>query len=71
MALLGTVEDILKLLSSLSIEVDLWKAQNTCFSIGRGPHKEIDERAEKGDDGARSLNEVFHQVCSHIRVNIP
>jgi len=71
MALLGTVEDILKLLNSLSIEVDLWNAQNTCFSIGKGPHKEIDERTETGDDAAKSLNEVFHKVCSHLRVNIP
>jgi hypothetical protein len=70
-ALLEKVAEVLKLLNSLSIEVNLWKAQNTCFSIGRGPHKEIDERAEKGDDAAKSLNEMFHQVCSHLKVNMP
>jgi alpha-amylase/alpha-mannosidase (GH57 family) len=71
MALLQKVEDVLKFLNLLSIEVEQWKAQNICFSIGRGVHKEIHERAEKGDDTAKSLNEVFHQVCSHLKVNIP
>jgi alpha-amylase/alpha-mannosidase (GH57 family) len=70
-SLFEKVEKALKLLQSLSIELDLWRAQNACFSIGRGPHKEIDERAEKGDNAAKSLNEVFHKVCSHLGVNIP
>jgi alpha-amylase/alpha-mannosidase (GH57 family) len=69
--LLEDIEKALDLLNSLSIEVDLWKAQNTCFSIARGPHREIDERAERGDEAGKSLNEVFHKVCSHLRVNIP
>jgi len=71
-ALLGKIEAVLRLLDSLSVDLNLWKAQNTCFSVGRGElHREMDESVEKGDDAAKSWNEVFHQVCSYLNVNIP
>jgi hypothetical protein len=68
MALLGKVEVVLKLLNSLSIEVDLWKAQNVCFSIGKGQLKEMKARVEKGDDSARAWVETYRQLCSHLHV---
>jgi alpha-amylase/alpha-mannosidase (GH57 family) len=70
MALLEKVEDILRLLNSLSIEADLWRAQNACFSIGKGLGREMKERMEKGDDAARPWVETFDQLCSHLRVSI-
>jgi hypothetical protein len=70
MALLGKVEEALNLLNSLSVEVDLWKTQNTCFSIGKALGKEMKERVEKGDDSARSWIETFRQLCSHLHVNV-
>jgi alpha-amylase/alpha-mannosidase (GH57 family) len=70
-ALLGKVEVVLKLLNSLSIEVDLWKAQNACFSIGKGLHMEMHEREKKGDDAAKAWNELFHRLCSYLKANIP
>jgi alpha-amylase/alpha-mannosidase (GH57 family) len=70
MALLGRVEDVLKLLNSLSIEVDLWKAQNICFSIGKALGKEMNERVEKGDDSARTWVETYRQLCAHLHVKV-
>lgn len=70
MALLGRVEDVLKLLNSLSIEVDLWKAQNWCFSIAKGQFKEMKERVEKGDESARSWVETYGRLCAHLHVKV-
>jgi alpha-amylase/alpha-mannosidase (GH57 family) len=70
LALLGKVEVVLKLLNSLSVEVDLWKAQNTCFSIGKALGKEMKERVEKGDDSARAWVETYRQLCSHLHVKV-
>jgi alpha-amylase/alpha-mannosidase (GH57 family) len=69
-SLFEKVEKALKLLQSFSIELDLWKAQNTCFSIGKGQFKEMKERLERGDDSARSWIETFGQLCSHLDVNV-
>jgi hypothetical protein len=66
----GKVEVVLKLLNSLSIEVDLWKAQNICFSIGKGLDKQMSERAEKGDNSARRWIETYRELCSHLHVKL-
>jgi hypothetical protein len=70
LALLGKVEVVLKLLNSLSVELDLWKAQNTCFSIGKALGKEMKERVEKGEDSARAWVETYRQLCSHLHVKV-
>jgi hypothetical protein len=69
-SLFEKVEKALKLLQSFSIELDLWRAQNACFSIGKGQFKEMNERLEKGDDSARPWVETFRQLCSHLHVNV-
>jgi alpha-amylase/alpha-mannosidase (GH57 family) len=70
MALLGKIEVVLKSLNSLSIDVDLWKAQNICFSIGKALGKEMNERVERRDDSARTWIETYRQLCSHLHVNV-
>ena len=64
------VEKALTLLQSFSIELDLWKAQNACFSIGKGQFKEMKERVEKGDGSARPWVETYRQLCSHLHVDV-
>jgi hypothetical protein len=65
------IEKVLALLRSLSVEPDLWKAQNTCFSIGKSMFREMQERAAQGDGSAKSWTEVFQQLCVHLHVRVP
>jgi len=65
------IESALKLLISLSVEIDLWKAQNAYFSIGKKLYDPMKEKAEKGDDFAKRWIEVFHQLGSQLHVKIP
>jgi hypothetical protein len=64
------MEKVLELLRSLSVEPDLWKAQNTCFSIGKGFLNEMRERAARGDESAKSWVEVFQQLCFRLSVKV-
>ena len=68
--ILERVEKALKLLQSFSIELDLWNAQNSCFSIGKALGDEMKERVEKGDDPARRWVKTYRQLCSHLHVNV-
>jgi hypothetical protein len=68
--LLEKVENVLGLLFSLAAELDLWKAQNTYFSLGKvwfGPMK---ERAEREDDLGKQWIEVFDRLGSRIQVKV-
>lgn len=65
------IESALKLLISLSVELDLWEAQNAYFSIGKKLYDPMKEKAEKGDDFAKRWIEVFHQLGSQLHVKIP
>jgi hypothetical protein len=65
------IEKVLALLRSLSVEPDLWKAQNTCFSIGKSLFKEMQERADQGDESTKSWTEAFQQLCFRLHVKIP
>lgn len=61
MAALAKVEEELKLLASLPVELDLWRPQNTYFSIEKRVCGSVKERAEKGDGLAKQWIEVFHR----------
>jgi hypothetical protein len=64
------MEKVLELLKFLSVEPDLWKAQNTCFSIGKGFFHEMEERAARGEKRAKAWTEVFQQLCLRLHVKI-
>jgi len=68
---LEKIENALRLLNALSVELDLWGAQNICFSIGKEWFHQMKEKADQGDAAAKSWTEVFHQVCSHLQVKVP
>jgi RNase P subunit RPR2 len=61
----------LKLLISLSVELDLWKAQNTYFSIMKNLYRSMQERAEKGEDLAKRWIELFHRLGNQLHVKVP
>jgi alpha-amylase/alpha-mannosidase (GH57 family) len=64
------MESALKLLISLSVELDLWKAQNAYFSIGKKLYEPMKEKAEKGEDWAKRWIDVFHRLSSQLHVKV-
>jgi alpha-amylase/alpha-mannosidase (GH57 family) len=64
------IESALGLLISLSVELNLWKAQNAYFSIGKKLYEPMKEKAQKGDDLAQRWIEVFHRLGAQLRVKI-
>lgn len=61
---------VLGLLTSLSVEPDLWRAQNIYFAIGKKLYSTMKEKADGGDDLARRWSEVFGQLGSRLRVSV-
>ena len=51
-ALIEKMENVLALLNSLSVEIDLWKTQNAYLSIAKTLYSLMKERAKKGDNEA-------------------
>ncbi len=60
----------LRSVPSLSLELDLWKAQNDFFSIDRKTCGSMKERAEKGDDEAKRWINAFHELESLLNVRL-
>lgn len=64
------IERVLKLLTPLSIDVNLWKAVNAYFSIEKRFCGAMREKAERGDDSAKSWVEAFHRLGSYLHVKV-
>ena len=67
-ALLETIENIFKVLSDLNLQLDLWEAQNTYFSIGKEHYDVMEERAAKADQAAQSWLEQFNRLGDYLHV---
>ncbi|RJQ55915.1 MAG: DUF3536 domain-containing protein [Nitrospiraceae bacterium] len=68
--LVAGIEIILKLMSMLPLELDLWKAQNIYFSIGQKFYKTLRDRASKGESGQQKWVEAFRKLGYYLRVKI-
>ncbi|MHC1599494.1 MAG: DUF3536 domain-containing protein, partial [Candidatus Methanospirareceae archaeon] len=67
-SLLETIETIFKILSTLPLELDLWKTQNVCFSISRQLNSGMQERAESGDRTAKKWVKHFNNLQDYLYV---
>ena len=67
--LIQSIDDALRLLSSVSL-LDLWKAQNIYFSIGKNLYGTMKDLAGHGDESARKWLEVFHNLGLRLHVKI-
>ena len=68
--LLEKIEHVFTVLASLSVEPDLWRAQNAYFFIGKTLCGPIKEKAGKGDGPAKQWKDVFHRLGFHLHVNV-
>jgi alpha-amylase/alpha-mannosidase (GH57 family) len=67
-ALLETIENLLVSLNGISLETDLWMAQNVYFSICRAQYDAVEERASQGDEAAQTWLTHFKVLGEHLRV---
>jgi alpha-amylase/alpha-mannosidase (GH57 family) len=67
---LKEIEGLVRLLSPLRLDLNLWKAQNVQFSIARQLHPVMRERAGGGDPEAREWLELFDSLGNYLGVRI-
>ena len=68
---LQKLQDLFGVLSALPMQLDLWKAQNTYFSIGEDRFQAMQQRAAAGDENAREWIEHFKGLGNYLHVKCP
>jgi alpha-amylase/alpha-mannosidase (GH57 family) len=66
--LLETIGNVLRVLSTIPLELDLWKAQNIYFLIGTQRYDEMEKRSNQGDSNAKTWLEHFNRLGEHLNV---
>jgi hypothetical protein len=69
-SLLENAESLLRILHPLSLNLDLWEAQNIYFSVGKQLFAEMEEKAEKGNDKAKEWMARFRDLGDYLEVRI-
>ncbi len=67
---INTIENILKLVRELPVELDLWKAQNIYFSIGKKHVETLNGRTEKAEDAQQQWIQSFRKLGQHLHVKV-
>ena len=67
---LEAAESLLQILEPLSLNPDLWEAQNIYFSAGKQLLAEMGDRADKGDEEAKNWMMYFQNLGDHLKVKI-
>lgn len=65
------VAGVLSLLATLPVELDLRKAQNAFFSLGRVSYGPLREKADAGDDEAGQWLAAFGDLAPRLNVSLP
>jgi len=66
--LLENIEKLLQILSDLALELNLWKAQNIYFSIGKQLCIKMQDKAKQGDEMASKWFSHFNTIGSYLKV---
>ena len=69
--LLEQIVTLLNIIVSLKIELNLWKAQNIYFSIGKKFLDSMRRRAANGDEFAKKWMNYFDALGDYLKVKIP
>ncbi len=68
--ILESIETILKLLSPLSLDLNLWKSQNIYFYIGKQLYVGKREKAERGDENAKKWIDHFDALGHYLQAKV-
>ncbi|MDP8213395.1 MAG: DUF3536 domain-containing protein [Candidatus Zapsychrus exili] len=69
--IIETAAALLKVLEPLDLKPDLWKAQNTYFSIASKQYAKIKIKADSGDKKAEEWVKHFDLLGNHLKVKTP
>jgi len=69
-AVIRMADSIFEALEPLELNLDLWKAQNLYFSIGKKRFKEMDALARQDDGPAREWVTAFNSLGDYLKVTI-
>jgi flagellin-specific chaperone FliS len=64
------IDKTLEIIKPLSLSLDLWKAQNSYFSLGDNIYSTMNDKAEEGDRFACSWVENFLKLGYFLNVKI-
>jgi alpha-amylase/alpha-mannosidase (GH57 family) len=70
LSLLETIEALLRISTSLPLELDLWKTQNIYFALGKEHYPGKRAQAEGGDQAAAHWVEHFDKVGGYLHVYV-
>jgi hypothetical protein len=68
--LIEKINDVIEASTPLALPLDLWKAQNIYFSIGRNLHGSMEEKAGKNKSAAKEWLEAFLRLGHYLQVKI-
>ncbi len=64
------ITDVLGLLESLSLNLDLWKAQNVYFSLKEQRSAAMDARVKSGDESGKKWFDAFKDLGEKLRIKV-
>ncbi len=67
-ALFERIALILKLIEPLSLDLNLWRAQNMFFSLKEQLLEKMQAKAEAGDESARTWTDTFCMLSNYLRI---
>ncbi len=68
--LFARITHVLDLLEPLSLNLNLWKAQNMYFSLKEQLKEEMDEKAKRGDESTRGWFDAFNDLGEKLGVKV-
>jgi hypothetical protein len=69
-SLLEQILEILRGMEILSLDLNLWKAQNIYFFLSKEIYPFMSQRAEKGDEEKKKWIKNFHNLSNYLKVKI-
>lgn len=67
--LMATIEGLIRTMSNLGLEFDLWKAQNICFSIYRQIYPQKEKLAQQNDTKANRWVTQFNRLGNILKLS--
>ncbi len=67
-SILGNLDATLEIADALSLELDLWRAQNIFFLIGRDLRQKMLEKGETGDSSAKIWSTFLNSLGRYLHV---
>jgi hypothetical protein len=69
LSLLKRFYNKVSILNNLHLDLNLWKAQNILFFIGKKLYKPIKQKAEQGDPTSREWTLYFERLATLLSVS--